>query len=97
MKEMKRRRFSAEFKRNAVRLSEIGDKPINQLEKELGLSKGQLSHWRRTYLEEGEKAFETRPRSAIEQELQALRRENARLREEQTILKKVLSMFSQAE
>lgn len=38
MKQMKRRKFSAEFKHNAVRLSEISDKGVSQLERELGLS-----------------------------------------------------------
>ena len=95
MKQMKRRKFSAEFKRNAVRLSEIGDKGVSQLEHELGLSRGQLSHWRRLYLEQGVAAFEPAPRSEMEREVQRLRRENARLKEEQAILKKVLTMFSQ--
>jgi hypothetical protein len=35
MKEMKRRKFNAEFKESAVRLSEIGDKGVTQLEREL--------------------------------------------------------------
>lgn len=95
MNKMKRRQFSAEFKLHAVRLSELGDKSISQLEKDLGLSNGQLSHWRRKYLEDGEQAFEPAPRNELEREVQGLRRENARLKEEQAILKKVLSMFSQ--
>lgn len=95
MKQMKRRKFSAEFKQNAVRLSEVDDKSVSQLEQELGLSRGQLSHWRRKYLEEGESAFESAPRNEMEREVQLLRRENARLKEEQAILKKVLTMFSQ--
>ncbi len=95
MNKMKHRKFSAEFKHQAVRLSELGDKSITQLEKELGLNRGQLSHWRRKYLEEGDTAFEPAPRNELEREVRSLRRENARLKEEQAILKKVLSMFSQ--
>lgn len=92
---MKRRKFSAEFKENAVRLTQVSDKSIKQLEKELGLSNGQLSHWRRKYFDEGETAFTPEPTSDLEREVQRLRRENARLKEEQEILKKVLGIFSQ--
>jgi len=97
MKQMKRRTFSATFKREAVRLSEIGDRGVSQLEQELGLSRGQLSHWRRQYLERGAEAFEAPPRSTEERELATLRAEVARLREERDILKKVLAMYSTGE
>ena len=91
----RRRSFSAEFKREAVRLSEKGEKSIPQLERDLGLSRGQLSHWRRQFAEAGEDAFDGKPRNESERELQRLRRENARLKEEQEILKKVFRIFSQ--
>lgn len=97
MNRMKRRTFDASFKREAVRLSEIGDKGVAQLEVELGLSRGQLSHWRRQYLERGAAAFEAPPRSAEARELASLRAEVARLREERAILKKVLAMYSTEE
>lgn len=97
MNQMKRRAFSATFKLEAVRLSEVGDRSVTQLEQELGLSRGQLSHWRRRYLEQGAQAFEPRPRTDEERELTALRAEVVRLREERDILKKVLTLFSAAE
>ena len=91
----RRRSFSAEFKQEAVRLSEKGEKSIPQLERELGLSRGQLSHWRRQFAEGGESAFDGKVRNETERELMRLRRENARLKEEQDILKKVFRIFSQ--
>lgn len=97
MNQMKRRTFSATFKREAVRLSEMGDKSVTQLEQELGLSRGQLSHWRRQYLEQGVQAFDPPPRTDAERELATLRAEVVRLREERDILKKVLTLFSAAE
>ena len=99
MQATKRRTFSASFKREAVRLSEVSEKGISQLEAELGLSRGQLSHWRRQYSNStrGEQAFEATARTPEGRELATLRAEVARLREERDILKKVLTMFSTAE
>ena len=97
MKESKRRTFSAHFKREAVRLSEVSDKGVSQVETELGLSRGQLSHWRRQAAARGEQAFEPVARTPEAGEVAALRAEVARLREERDILKKVLTMFSTAE
>lgn len=96
-KNKRRRKFTAEFKQNAVRLSQTSDKSIPQIERELGLSRGQLSHWRTKYNQLGEEAFESKVLSDTDRELHRLRRENARLKEEQAILKKVLSMYSQDE
>lgn len=92
----KRRTFTREYKLQAVRLSEVSDQGVAALERELGLSKGQLSHWRSQYLAGGEEAFVGRgKRTPQEQELYELRQEVARLKEERDILKKVLAMYSQ--
>lgn len=42
-----RRRFTREFKEDAVRLSERGDKPICQLAADLGIHEKVLYRWRR--------------------------------------------------
>ncbi len=39
---MERQRFTAEFKREAVRLMERGDKPVAQLALELGVPRNRL-------------------------------------------------------
>ena len=44
---MERQRFTAEFKREAVRLMERGDKPVAQLALELGLPRNRLYKWRK--------------------------------------------------
>lgn len=54
---MARQRFSAEFKREAVRLLEQGDKPITQLALELGIARNRLYKWRDALISEGEHAF----------------------------------------
>ena len=40
--ESRRQRFSAEFKREAVRLLELGQKPATQLALELGVARNRL-------------------------------------------------------
>jgi transposase len=91
----RRRQFSREFKQEAVRLSELGEKGVSALERELGLSRGQLSHWRREAQARGEDAFLGDKRSAEERERDALQAEIARLREECAILKKVLALYAE--
>jgi len=50
---MERQRFTAEFKREAVRLMERGDKPVAQLALELGLPRNRLYKWRKTGVKQG--------------------------------------------
>jgi len=76
-----RRRFTAEFKAQAVkRLLEDG-KGLSEVATELGLSPGQLSAWRNEHLAAGS-AEALAARKAEQAELQRLKRENKRLEEE---------------
>ena len=91
-----RRRYTAEFKREAVQLSESSGKSIRQVAQELGLTTKLLYRWRSELLKGGTDAFPghgTLPPS--EQEVATLRRELERVRQERDILKKALSIFSQ--
>ena len=45
---VKRQQFTAEFKREAVRQMQIGNKPIAQLSRELGVPRNRLYKWSRT-------------------------------------------------
>ena len=92
---MKRQRFSREFKREAVRLLEKGDKPVSALARELGVSRNRLYKWKAEVDAHGEEAFPghgRRPESIAE--LERLKRENARLNEEVEILKKAAKYFA---
>ncbi len=51
---MARQRFTAEFKREAVRLLERGDKPVTQLAAELGIPRNRLYKWRDALQSQGE-------------------------------------------
>jgi transposase len=84
-----RRRFSAEFKTQAIELLETG-KPIAQIAEELSISSDLLYSWRRS--SQGAQLGRVGARAAGEcseaDEWRALRRENAMLRQENDILKK---------
>ena len=89
----KRRRFTTEFKAEAVKRLLDGGKGLGEVATELGLSPGQLSGWRNEHLAAG--SAEALARQKAEQaELQRLRRENKRLEEEVEILKKAAAFFA---
>jgi transposase-like protein len=88
-----RRRFTAEFKAQAVkRLLEDG-KALAEVATELGLSPGQLSQWRTEHLAAGS-AEALAARKAEQAEMLRLKRENKRLEEEVAILKKAAAFFA---
>jgi transposase len=92
---MARQRFTAEFKREAVRLLERGDQPVTQLSVELGVPRNRLYKWREALRAQGEHAFPGPGRRSLQQlELTRLRRELARVTEENVILKKATAYFA---
>jgi transposase len=95
---VKRQQFTAEFKREAVRQMKVGDKPIAQLSRELGVPRNRLYKWSLAVQAVGEKeAFPGSGRRSPEQaELMRLRRELARTQMELEILKKAEAYFASA-
>jgi transposase len=93
--ERKRQQFSAEFKREAVRLLELGQKPATQLALELGVARNRLYKWQ-AQLKANGGVFRTpgRPTVAEESELSRLKRELKRVTEELEILKKAETYFA---
>ena len=87
-----RRRFTAEFKAEAVKRLE-GGKGLSEVATELGLSPGQLSGWRNEHLAAGSAAA-LAARKAERAELPRLKRENRRLEEEVEILRKAAAFFA---
>jgi transposase len=91
----KRRVFSGEFKREAVRLVMERGLPINRAAKQLELHPNVLGRWVREFKAEPAEAFPGQGRMKPEQaELDRLRRENARLKMERDILKKATVFFA---
>lgn len=90
-----RRQFDAEFKREAVRLSQEPGRTMASVARDLGINETNLWRWRKKLAESGESAFPgTGHVLAEEEELRRLRRELADTTEERDILKKALAVFS---
>jgi len=88
-----RRKLSREFKLEAVRQAAISDKPKAQVARELGVRVNQLRAWRIEFENEAVTGIAKPDRSAIE-DLEQLRRENAKLKIEIEILKKAAIYFA---
>lgn len=84
-----RKRYTAEFKAQAVALLETG-KPVSQVAEELCLSTGLLHSWRNSarQAQPGSRGSRAAGGSLEADELRTLRRGNALLRQENDILKK---------
>lgn len=90
---MTRKKYTQEFKAEAVRLSEMGDKTIAQQAADLGIGEGQLHAWRREARERGENAFPGKGK-ARDEELAEWKRRALRAEMERDILKKTVLIFA---
>jgi transposase len=90
-------RHTKEFKLEAIRLLELGQKPATQLALELGIKRNQLHKWQAQLRAKGtESAFRgpgAKPLSEYT-EIERLKREVKRLTEERDILKKAAAYFA---
>jgi transposase-like protein len=93
-KQRKPRKYDKAFKREAVRLVVEEGYTQAQVERDLDISDGSISSWRKAIENNVSNAFvgkgHQRPEDA---ELSQLRRENKRLREERDILKKAMAIL----
>ena len=85
-----RRRFDEEFKKNAVRLSYASNKPVAEVARDLDVSDAILYRWRQKYTSQGDK---TRY-ATLDDEIKALKLENAELKIERDMLKKASAYFA---
>ena len=95
------RRYTSEFKRQAVELAkELGS--TSKAAKQLGISDGNIHNWRQRFKAEG--SLENRGQNSVsntqntespEEELKRLRRENQQLQKTNYILKQAAAFFSQ--
>lgn len=91
----KRQTFSKEFKLEAVRLLEQGNKPPAEIARELGVRRNQLYKWQEQCRSKGGDAFPGKGRRAEkEEEIARLKRELERVKEERDILKKAARYFA---
>ena len=90
-----RKQFTAEFKREAVRLMESSRKLPADLARELGIRRNQLYKWKEQLEKRGAKAFRGAGRRiGSSDEVARLRRELERVKEERDILKKAAAYFA---
>ena len=93
-----RRSFTEEFKRDAVRLAiERGN--VSAVARDLGINESVLNRWKRQLQQETARpGSQGRPfpgrGNARDEELAKIQRENARLKQENEILKKAVGIFT---
>lgn len=87
--------YSAEFKREAVRLLESGDKSATDVAVDLGIRRNQLYKWQRALHKRGEKAFPGSGSNPDQKsEIAQLKRALERVTEERDLLKKAAAYFA---
>lgn len=88
-----RRRFSPEFKREAIELTRQPDITISQIARDLGMNANVLSRWRREMDSSRGPVF-TGAGVPRDQELVALKRELVRVKKERDFLRDAAAFFA---
>jgi transposase len=88
----KRRKYSEEFKREAVGLSREPGANVSQVARDIGISPNLLFNWRKQFRERGNPF----PGSGVarDQELMALKRELAKVKRERDFLRDAAAFFA---
>jgi transposase len=92
-----RKKYIREFKIEAIRMYENGERSVSEVERELGITAGLLWKWKENLNKQPKKeeAFPGNGRlTDTEARIRQLERENLLLRQDKDILKKVLTMYS---
>ena len=94
MARKKRRQYTPEYKAEAIRQVNVGDRSMSQVSRDLGLRNNTLWEWVHQAEVDAGKGEPEELTTAEREELKQLRREVARLREEREILKKATAFFA---
>ena len=88
-----RRKFSDEFKREAVGLTRQAGVSVSQVARDIGVGDGMLGRWRREFATDKTKAF---PGSGVprDQKMAMLKRELARVKKERDFLRDAAAFFA---
>lgn len=91
----RRRKYSSEYKQEAVALAQSSDQSISQVARDLGINPNMLSRWCRELGHAGQQAFrgQGKPR---DEELANLRRELAQVKQERDFLQEAAAFFAKA-
>jgi transposase len=93
----KKRKYSKEFKLEAVALAKNSDKSMRETASNLGIDESLLRQWRAKYQDMGETAFPGHGKQNLtseEAEIKRLKRDLEIAKEERDILKKAVAIFS---
>lgn len=97
---MKRKRYTAEFKREAARLMILEGQSAPEVSEKLGVKTGLLYRWKSEHLAELDRSTPVKSGSSATQmsaEIDQLRKQLARERRINEILKKTVSYFAKDE
>jgi transposase len=89
----KRKGYTAEFKREAVRLTEQAEASVERIAKDLGVSSHSLYAWKKAAKDQGGLAFPGHGKIALtpeQEENRRLKRELELVKQERDILKKTI-------
>lgn len=89
----KRRTYSTEFKLEAIAMAKQPGVTKTQIAKELGLNSNMIGRWEKELTESGAKAFPGQGHSRDE-EVTALKRELARVKQERDFLREAAAYFA---
>ena len=90
-----RRKYTREFKQEAVQLVRSADVPASQIARDLGIDPNMLSRWCREMGSIGNKAFQGQGKPRDE-EMAALKRELIQVRKERDFLREAAAFFAKA-
>jgi transposase len=88
-----RRRYTAEFRAEAVRFVATSGKPVSEVSRELGINEQTLYRWKRQATSSDGSGVEP-GHFGQQEEIRRLRRELDRVTEERDILKKATAFFA---
>lgn len=95
VKREEHRYFDKDFKYEAIRLMNEGNRSVKDIAGDLGIHPNLLHQWRRKYRADMDQSVPGKGHlRGPEEELRRLQRENENLKEEKAILKKALAIFS---
>ena len=89
----KRRKYSNEFKREAVQLTVHPGVSKSQIARELGINPNMLTRWPRELHDSGSQAFGGQGK-ARDEEMAALKRELGRVKKERDFLREAATFFA---
>ena len=89
----KRRKFSAEFKREAVELTGTQSVTVSQVARDIGVNANQLTRWRRELIQAKGKVF-TGAGVPRDQEIATLKRDLVRVKKERDFLRDAAAFFA---